>query len=677
MDTRAALLWAVLLAASVSGGQEAECVGGCPQGSRREGRSLDLLSGLTGFLGGGDDEAGAPDPLKYPIWKVHKYHGIDLRPVQVVDVRSPYKPPEPKQVYPPAYGPPAYGPPQYPVTGYQPPAGTSFSATSDTFTASEGGSNGDTNGGSGGGGSPLSALISLLPLINNLVSLKSGKFGGSGNGDASGGSPLEALGSLSGLLESASGPINKKVQAVQAVSSLLPVLQQLKHSKPVGFRTSLAVGRGFDPNRVRRSPQRISKRSLLLLPKKLAVLGAISKLQKIKSGKKEPFSLFNPFSFIPGPFELVKEGLKTVLPSFVSGLLGFDDEEEEEPGPPGPAGPPLPPGSYLDTSALPVLPGLPPIPIKTGLFGFGLPPKFIFQPVAGGQPYVSVRYPQNGASPPEEDTGTQYADGPVPYSAPYEYPPQPPPPPPQYGAPVYSPPVYSPPPYGADQLPRSPPPEPDSKPEPAVAYHASQVIPQLQIQISPYPLSQAQHDNGYGAPSPGYGPPGPSYGPPSATYAPPLEPPPMEEQLVSQEQEVEVPERPEARYPQAVPLEPSTEPPAPPQLPPSPAPYPPAPPPPPYPPAGLPHQPFSPPDSYGSNLDYSPPSFSHDGGYAPQQFGPDDGTYYPGPSLPYSANEIHDPLASPSEVSSFAAFRNSQPYSPEIFNSEDSFVVST
>lgn len=319
---------------------------------------------------------------KYPIWKVHKYHGIDLRPVELLDTRTPLDygaPPEPKR----------------PDSTYDvpSPAASPSSSSGDTDLSVLDDLGALLPGGEGGDLESLASLASLLT---------------SKNGE--GKSLLDGLTALSGLLQSKNAG-----SSLEGLQALLPVLGKLKNAKPQGFRTTFSISKGVQP-------QRISKRSLLL-PKKLALLGALAKLNKHKHG----FS-FNPFSPLTLGQILGVTSFKDVITSIPRYLFGFGVSNDEQP-------------EVFDASTLPALPALPAVPVLKGFPGLSFAPKVVFQPVGDGKPYVYVRYPH--ASNEQE---------------------APPPPPPT-----------------------------------SVAYHASQVIPQLQIQIAPYPVVQG---GAYEAPPP-------------------------------------------------------------------------------------------------------------------------------------------------------------------------------
>lgn len=95
------------------------------------------FSWLPSFLSGGAEEVTEGPtvhelaPLgQYPIWKVHKYKGIELRPVPVLDTPRAADLPvvraePPRVIQLPVYGPPvaeAYGAPLPPVQYPYPPA---------------------------------------------------------------------------------------------------------------------------------------------------------------------------------------------------------------------------------------------------------------------------------------------------------------------------------------------------------------------------------------------------------------------------------------------------------------------------------------------------------------------------------------------------------------------------
>jgi len=198
-------------------------------------RTLSIPSFLGGEKETEDNQApttptiGEIAPLNdHPLWKVHKYQGIDLSPVLLPTAYGPpesYGPPAetygpPAQKYgtpaeaysPPAetYGPPAqkYGPTQTSHTSepYSPPTGTygppesSVSATPDTTAALSALDN-------------LSGLVSLLPE------------------EGQNNSPLSALNSLATLLPQKSNS-GLSLEQLSALASLVSLLQAKSNGAP-------------------------------------------------------------------------------------------------------------------------------------------------------------------------------------------------------------------------------------------------------------------------------------------------------------------------------------------------------------------------------------------------------------------------------------------------------------
>ncbi|XP_046389263.1 WAS/WASL-interacting protein family member 3-like [Ischnura elegans] len=138
--------------------------------------------GLSSWFGGGGDatkeettEFPVPDLTAHPLWRVHKYTGISLHPVNLPldggsaspashvlpppSARLPYAPPAPTYGPPaPTYGVPAqtYGPP---AQTYGPPAATTFGASGQSQVSESGASASDVSKGL----DALGSLASFLP----------------------------------------------------------------------------------------------------------------------------------------------------------------------------------------------------------------------------------------------------------------------------------------------------------------------------------------------------------------------------------------------------------------------------------------------------------------------------------------------------------------------------------
>ncbi|XP_052125104.1 transcription initiation factor TFIID subunit 4-like [Frankliniella occidentalis] len=296
---------------------------------------------------------------QYPVWKVHRYNGIDLRPVRLgapgpsgpypaAAPAAPYPAEEPKQVYGPppkevsvpepvygppaeAYGPPAetYGPPAEaygppadiygpPAQTYGPPAETYgppaevYGPPAETYGPPAGASAEAAPGGDEG----LEALSQLGALTDFLP----------GGGSGSGSGPLASLGNLGSLFTSG-----------RSKGEIFSTLSKLKQNFPEIIKS--AVGSAPAP-----APES---------------------------------AVYHP----PAPSGI--HGLFKGHPLFSKFANGFSGAGSHVPLPPLPELPTLP-----EIKGLKEIPGIPALPhIK-------LPTKYIAQ----GGPYVSVRYPTQPAS---------------------------------------------------------------------------------------------------------------------------------------------------------------------------------------------------------------------------------------------------------------------------------------
>ncbi|XP_039289392.1 uncharacterized protein LOC111048048 [Nilaparvata lugens] len=177
----------------------------------------------------------AADPLanlgKYPVWKVHKYNGISIKPVHVIDVAAlPQRNSNPPAVVnvPQPLAPPSntYDPPR---NEYSPPVNEYGPPINEFGPSSSGQVSFDKDQQNGGDGQDSAAALSALDNLGSLVNLLPGSEGGS-----SGGLDLSKLAGIASQLPP---------EAVEKLQSILGIYNARTNQERVNSLLGAAVAK--------------------------------------------------------------------------------------------------------------------------------------------------------------------------------------------------------------------------------------------------------------------------------------------------------------------------------------------------------------------------------------------------------------------------------------------------